>query len=147
MVSLTIHEKRSVLGYIVQPHRTRQSACSPGGFPLQFQVLSFFFFFYKCSRISRRILFATFTVHLENLWGNEVRIAFPYHLNDSIPFNIIKICWAWISLSLYTVILKFYVYLVMFNFFMNLFCDFSARWFFLMPAITRFLVMLDTSKI
>lgn len=106
-----------------------------------------FFFFYKCSRISRRILFATFTVHLENLWGNEVRIAFPYHLNDSIPFNIIKICWAWISLSLYTVILKFYVYLVMFNFFMNLFGDFSARWFFLMPAITRFLVMLDTSKI
>lgn len=126
-----------------------QTKClQPGRLPFAVPgAFVFFFFFYKCSRISRRILFATFTVHLENLWGNEVRIAFPYHLNDSIPFNIIKICWAWISLSLYAVILKFYVYLVMFNFFMNLFCDFSARWFFLMPAITKFLVMLDTSKI
>lgn len=76
-----------------------------------------FGFPYKCSGTCRRILFATFPAHLENLWWNEVRIAFPYHFNDSIPFNIIKICWAWISLSLYTAILKFYVYLVMFNIF------------------------------
>lgn len=76
---------------------------------LPFPFPGAFSFPYKCSRICRRILFATFPAHLENLWGNEGRIAFPYHLNDSIPFNIIKICWAWISLSLYTVILKFYV--------------------------------------